>query len=251
MNMTWDAKEYREKFRFVHEYGNDVINLLDIRKGMTVLDLGCGDGALSQKLNNLGTRVIGIDASPELLSVAKKQYPEIVFYEKDATNFQLDEKVDAVFSNAVLHWIDGNHQSDVLRCVHAVLKEGGQFVFEFGGHGNNRLIHEALRDAFERRGYEYKVPFYFPTIGEYIPLLETAGFQVRDAILFDRMTELKGHDGLTTWIEMFIKEPFKNLPMVEKQEIVKEAVDQLQTILCYENKWYADYVRLRCKAIKL
>ena len=80
MNMTWDAKEYREKFRFVHEYGNDVINLLDIRKGMTVLDLGCGDGALSQKLNDLGTRVIGIDASPELLSVAKKQYPEIVFY---------------------------------------------------------------------------------------------------------------------------------------------------------------------------
>ena len=62
-----------------------------------------------------------------------------------------------------------------MRCVHAAC-EGRQFVFEMGGHGNNRLIHEALAEAFQAHGYEYENPFYFPPIAEYSSMLEEMGF---------------------------------------------------------------------------
>ena len=82
-------------------------------------------------------------------------------------------------------------------------------VVHFGGYGNNRLIHEALAKAFAEQGYSYQVPFYFPSIGEYASLLEQAGFEVRYAVLFDRMTELMGEDGMKDWIRMFISTPYE------------------------------------------
>ena len=90
----------------------------------------------------------------------------------------------------------------MVRCVHAAC-EGGQFVFEMGGHGNNRLIHEALAEAFQAHGYEYENPFYFPPIAEYSSMLEEMGFEVRYAILFGRPAPLKGKDGLWTGSRCF------------------------------------------------
>ena len=55
MNINWDAKGYKENFSFVHEYGEDVISLLKSPKGAAVLDLGCGNGALSAKLLEKGS----------------------------------------------------------------------------------------------------------------------------------------------------------------------------------------------------
>ena len=90
----------------------------------------------------------------------------------------------------------------MLKCVHKALKDGGQFVLEFGGRGNNALIHTYLEKTFTEYGYRYEMPFYFPTIGEYASLAEAAGFTVRYAVLFDRPTPLKGKDGLAEWIKM-------------------------------------------------
>lgn len=251
MNITWNADQYTKDFSFVHQYGNDVAALIDCRQGSTVLDLGCGNGALTKRLKDSGFRVIGIDASAELLDTARRSYPDIDFVQADATDFCLEAQVDAVFSNAVFHWIDREKQPAMLACVHRALKENGQFVFEFGGYGNNVLIHEALAKAFEKHGYRYEMPFYFPGIGEYAALVEQAGFQVRYAVLFDRMTELKGDDGLREWIDMFLKKPFDVVrDPKENEEIVSQAVEELKPELYKAGKWYADYVRLRMKAYK-
>ena len=107
-------------------------------------DLGCGNGALTKKLSELGFKASGLDASPELLQIARKNYPELTFYQGDATEFELPGKVDVIFSNAVLHWIAKDKQPDLLRCVYHALNENGQFVFEFGGSQNNALTHEAV-----------------------------------------------------------------------------------------------------------
>lgn len=124
-----------------------------------------------------GLSTIGIDSSEEMLKIARRNYPEIEFILSDATHFTLRKPVDIVFSNAVFHWIDKSKQLDMMKCVYHALNVGGQFVFEMGGFGNNKLIHSALLTAFEEAGYEYKMPFYFPSIGEYSPLLEQAGFK--------------------------------------------------------------------------
>ena len=252
MNINWDANKYTSDFSFVHQYGESVTELIDADINSMLLDLGCGNGALTKTLQDKGYIVKGIDASKELLDIARKNYPGIEFIQADATNFSLQEPVDIVFSNAVFHWIDKELQQSMLKCVHNALKENGQFVFEFGGHGNNQLIHSALAKVFSEHGYIYKMPFYFPTISEYTSLLENTGFRVKYAVLFDRPTELKGENGLKDWINMFVKTPFSVIENEDIREtIIDKAVDDLRKILYKDGKWYADYVRIRIKAIKL
>ncbi len=251
MNITWDAGKYTADFSFVHQYGNSMIQLIDAKPGSKVLDLGCGNGALSQALQQKGFQVTGLDASRELLAVAEKEHPDIRFVLGDATDFSLPEPVDVVFSNAVFHWIDGERQQDMLRCVYRSLTKGGEFVFEMGGSGNNRLIHQALAEVFEEHHIPYRNPFYFPTIGEYASRLEQVGFRVVYALHFDRLTELKGENGLSDWIRMFVKTPFAAVDSKQEQDdIIAQAVERLREKLYQGGKWYADYVRLRMKAIK-
>lgn len=250
MNITWDADLYANNFDYIRHYGKGVTELIDAPEGATVLDLGCGNGALTDVLHQKGYQVSGLDASPELLDSAKENYPEIPFIKGDARDFHLDEPVDAVFSNAVFHWIDEEDQDKMLACVYENLMNGGQFVFEFGGHGNNALIHKALDVEFAHHGYEYKMPFYFPTIGEYASRLERAGFKVVYATLFDRPTKLFSTSGMADWINMFVRTPFEGIPEAEKESIVEGAVERLRYPLSRDDKWYADYVRLRMKAIK-
>ena len=250
MNITWDASAYTSHFSFVHEYGAGVLDLVQRKEHMKALDLGCGNGALTRAMADQGMDVCGLDASPELLDIARCSYPDLCFMQGDATNFSLPEKVDVVFSNAVFHWIDRGKQRDMMDCVYRALGAGGQFVFEFGGYGNTALIHESLARAFAARKRSYWVPFYFPTIGEYASLLEDAGFTVVFASLFDRMTPLKGENGMADWIRMFVQKPFEGLSVQEESALVEEAVAGLKQKLFHDGTWFADYVRIRCKAVK-
>lgn len=98
MNMQWDAETYGRDFSFVHRYGDGVAALIGATPGSTVLDLGCGNGALTHRLRQSGFQVMGLDASPDLLSAARKSYPDIEFVLGDAVDFSLPEPVDVVFS---------------------------------------------------------------------------------------------------------------------------------------------------------
>lgn len=249
-NIEWDSQNYSKHFSFVADYGRSLIDLIDGKDGMTCLDLGCGTGRLTARLKDAGFDVVGMDDSESQIRKAEDDHKDIRFVRGDACGFELEQPVDVVFSNAVFHWISKERQPDMLRCVYNALKPGGQFVFEMGGKGNNALIHSSLRRAFERRGLSYQFPFYFPSIGEYASLMEEAGFLVRMVLLFDRKTKLDGKDGLYDWIRMFVKNPFEGLSAAVSEEIIREAVDELRPTLCEDGVWYADYVRLRCKAVK-
>lgn len=249
MNIKWNAKEYTKDFKFVHEYGEDVLNLLDIKQGMKILDLGCGNGALTKKILDMGVDVIGIDSSKEMLEIARKNYPEITFIQDNAVEFTLDEQVDAIFSNAVFHWIDD--QDGLLESIYNGLKINGNLVCEFGGYGCTETIHSALQKVFEIKGLKYKRTFYFPTIDEYTPILRKHGLKTLYAVLFDRKTKLIGEDGMKNWIEMFVTQPFEGLNESLKNEIIMEAVKSLKPHLYENGIWYADYVRIRLKAQKI
>ena len=250
MNITWDAKGYTDNFAFVHQYGEGVVALVDAEPGKFVVDLGCGNGALTEKLKEKGYRVLGVDASADMLETAKTVHPECDFQLGDATEFKLSEKADVIFSNAVFHWIDADKQEKLIENIAANLKIGGQLICEFGGKGCAESVHASLERGFAKRGLEYPRVFYFPTVGEYAPILEKYGFRVEYAVLFDRPTVQKTENGLEDWIRMFNKKPFEGMDEALVQEIIDETVEELRDQLFVDGKWIVDYVRIRFKVRK-
>lgn len=250
MNKDWDPGAYERGFSFVHQYESDVLDLIDAAPGARVVDVGCGTGALSAELAERGFRVLGIDASPDMVQAARAAHPGIDFICADALEFHLDEPADVIFSNAVFHWIDADRQDDLLANLAANLVDGGQLVCEFGGAGCADTVHRALARAFSRHGLIYRHPHYFPTIGVYTPKLEAAGLVPDYAGLFDRPTPQQGDDGLASWIHMFLQRPFEGVDQDLAEKIVDEVVEETRPVLHAGDCWIVDYVRIRLRARK-
>lgn len=248
-NDFWDAKLYDQAHNYVWQMGAGVIELLKPQAGEVVLDLGCGTGHLTAQIAARGARVIGFDPSEKMLETAREQYPDLDFRVADARNFDFPERFDAVFSNAVLHWI---HEPEaVIERVTHHLKIGGRFVAEFGGKGNVAALENAMRVAADKLELP---PFgqlnYFPSIGEYTSLLEKVGLEPTFATLFDRPTPLDGPHGARHWIEQFRAGYLDTLEPQQHEAILDEAENLLRPILLNENGWFADYRRLRFVAVK-
>lgn len=114
MNIRWDAEGYRDRFSFVSSYGEGLLELIDLRKDMRVVDLGCGNGRLTKELARCGARVLGIDSSESQIEIARQTYPDLSFELADAASFEAPEPQEVVFSNAMLHWVDRGRQPAVL-----------------------------------------------------------------------------------------------------------------------------------------
>lgn len=249
MKNNWDSNNYTDNFQFVHKYGEELIDFITVPKGSFVVDLGCGNGAITQKLNQRGFNTLGIDASKEMLEKAKTLHSSLNFKLDNACEFHLEEKADAIFSNAVFHWID--NQDRLVENISANLKTGGELVFGFGGKGCGETVHSALAKAFSAHGLAYVNRFNFRSIGEFAPILEKYGFRVEYAVLFDRPTEQIGENGLENWINMFVNSAFEGIDDCTKNEIIAQAVEICRPKLYINGKWYVDYVRIRMKAIKI
>lgn len=250
MNIKWNSTDYENGFSFVHSYGEDVLKLIDAPNGSFVLDLGCGNGALTSKLSEMGYKCAGLDASEDMIDAARKAYPYIDFKTGNALDFSLDKKADVIFSNAVFHWIDREKQDNMIKNISEQLTLGGQLVCEFGGYGCGGAVHDTLAQVFSENGLNYVHPFYFPTIGEYAPMLEKHGLRVVYAVLFDRPTEQKGENGIIDWIKMFVKTPFNGIDEQTADKLRQQTQERLEDRLLVDGKWYVDYVRIRIKAVK-
>ena len=249
--VNWNADLYSTKHNFVFKYGEDLIGWLQPKSGERILDVGCGTGELTNELNKTKANVVGIDASEQMINKAKQQFPAIQFFVKNATNFSLNGLFDAAFSNATLHWI--NDQLKALQCINNSLKDGGRFVFEMGGKHNIESIHNAVRKAMEEVGLKDKIPAvsnYFPSVAEQAQLLEQAGFTITDVAYFKRPTVLQGEDGMRNWIVQFCTFFFTKVSSADTEGIIRKAVEILRPTNYIDGTWYADYVRLRVKAIK-
>lgn len=245
----WNSDSYDEGHSFVFEYGEEVIDLLEPEDGERILDLGCGTGHLTNRIAESGATVVGLDASEEMVETANEIYSEHTFVNEDAQDFSFDDPFDAVFSNAALHWIP--EQDAVLESVASALVPNGRFVAELGGTGNVAAIISAVRNEATARGYSVESPWYFPSIGEYASKLESHGFETRYATLFDRPTELNsGTDGLANWLGMFGDSLLSAIPDCEQSTVVAAVEDRLRENQFRDEKWTADYRRLRFVARK-
>lgn len=247
----WNAGLYDEKHSFVYKMAEGLLDLLAAQPDERIVDIGCGTGHLTAKIAATGAKITGIDRSPEMIRQAREAYPQIRFEVADATNIGLQESFDAVFSNATLHWI--REPELVIREVACLLRPGGRFVAEFGGHGNIAKLVAAAERAWLKlkRPQPMSNPWYYPSLPEYAGLLEKHGLMVNYAILFDRATPLEeGGSGLRNWLSMFGGAIFEKLSENERNSFIEETVQEARPELFHDGQWVIDYRRLRVVAKK-
>jgi trans-aconitate methyltransferase len=244
---SWDPDRYAKNARFVSDLGAGVLELLAPKAGEKILDLGCGDGALTVKLVQRGCHVVAVDSSPAQVEGARRLGLDARVGDAHALPF--DGEFDAVFSNAALHWMV--QADDVIAGVSRALRPRGRFVAEFGGHGCVHTIRTALVEALNRRGIdgEARVPWYYPTAAEYATRLEKCGFRVDSMALFARPTPLPGD--VIGWLETFGESFIHALAPADRAEYLEEVRRDVEPKLRDpDGTWIADYVRLRFAATK-
>ncbi len=241
----WDPDRYQRNAGFVAELGLPVLDLLALRPGEDVLDLGCGDGALTEKLVAAGARVVAVDASPHQIGAARQRGLDARV--EDATALPFHSAFDAVFSNAALHWVKDADAAIV--GVARALRHGGRFVAEMGGAGNCEAVRRALHAGLTGRGIDPRSvdPWYFPTEAEYGDKLRDAGFAIEHMALIPRPTPLPGD--IIGWLNTFAEDFLNTLPADGRDDFLAELRDKMRPQLCdKEGRWSVDYVRLRFAA---
>lgn len=243
--MSWDPQQYQERHAYVFQYGEALLDLLAPQAGERILDLGCGAGQLTAAIARTRAVVMGIDASPEMIAQARANFPALDFRRGDATNFSVSGPLDAVFSNAVLHWV--KDAAAVAACVSRALKPAGRFVAELGGHRNIQSIVNAIHEVLG----PVELPWYYPGIGEYASVLEPHGLEVRRAELFDRPTRVEGEDGMEHWLSVFGASIIAGMPDARQKEVWRAVAQKLHPQCYRDGAWTLDYRRLRVVAIKV
>lgn len=240
----WSPSDYAANAAFVPALGAPVLALLAPEPGEQVLDLGCGDGVLTERIAAAGARVTGIDASEDMVAVARKR--GLQAHTADAQSLDYDRQFDAVFSNAALHWmLDADA---VAAGVFRALRPGGRFVGEMGGEGNIAILRAGLRAELIERGYALpeRDAQWYPGVDEFRRVYGRAGFEEISANIIPRETDLP--NGIAAWVLTFRAGwlDLAGVPETERGEIAAAVERRLEpTLRRADGAWFADYVRLR------
>jgi len=243
----WDADNYNKHADFVSNLAFPVVDLLNPQKNERILDLGCGDGTLALEIEKFSTKVIAVDLSESMVKKTKEKGIEA--YVMSAIELPFYNEFNAVFSNAVLHWV--KEPETAIKKISAALKSGGRFIAEFGGYGNIKYLTDAMQEVFDRHEEygEFKNPWYFPKETEYKELLEANGLKIDYIELIPRPTKI---DDIANWLDIFANGIVSHLTEAQ-QDNFKQKVRAILKPKIYDEKnaWVADYVRLRLKATKV
>ena len=233
---SWDAADYATVGAFVPALGGGALRLLDPQAGERILDVGCGDGALTQKIVEAGAAVVGIDDSQSMVTAAQARGLDARVM--DAAALPFEGEFDAAFSNASLHWM--LEKGAVAAGVFRALKPGGRFAGEFGGADNLKRLRGALDEELVARGYRPPVEAsnWYPTEAEFLGVYQAAGFEPLSVQTIPRPTALE--HGVEGWVTVFRAGWLTQagVPLGERPDLARAVAARIG-----HNQ--ADYVRLR------
>ena len=146
--MPWNPDKYHQFQNQRSAPFEDLLQLVEVRSNLKVVDLGCGTGELTRRLADIlpdSSDVLGIDSSPQMLErTVEYARPGLRFELGDQT--ELDGQWDLIISNAALHWSE-QHEELIPRLFNR-LKAGGQMAVQVPSNHNStahRTIIEVAR----------------------------------------------------------------------------------------------------------
>lgn len=181
----WNATAYQRVAAPQTSWGREVLDRLQLKGDETVLDAGCGPGKLTRLLIERlpRGRVVALDASPEMLSVAKKELAgfgsRVELVQAALPLLPLSSPVDAIFSTATLHWV--SDQPAAYRAFFGAIRPGGQLEFQCGGPENLHLLHVRATELAGAAEYAdafvgWKESWWYPGAEETAESLRAAGW---------------------------------------------------------------------------
>jgi trans-aconitate 2-methyltransferase len=237
----------------MRRWAQQVIEDLALRGDETVLDAGCGAGSVTFDLLEKLPRgkVYAVDASEEMVASLKRTIDErdetrVTPMVASLTDFTLPEQVDAVFSNAVFHWIPDDDA--LFGCLFRATKPGGRLRAQCGGYGNNRNVLEAVAAIRRDRRYDEHLGDFrdskkYRTPDEAKASLERAGWRDVKASLFQAPIPFEDRDAAALYIKtILLRDHVARLPQDLQDPYCRAVVDE--TIARHGAPYVADYVRL-------
>lgn len=214
MAHEFDGSKYREGSTHQKEWGARLIEELQLLGHERVLDLGCGDGALSARIAALLPlgRVMGVDASRGMIEVASAKSEEnLTFLIMDINRLDFNEEFDVVFSNAALHWVKDHRL--LLSNIGKSLKRGGLLRANFAGEGNCESFFKVIRETvvsneFARFFSGFDWPWYMPSVDEYASLAREAHFSEVDVWGENADRFFPGESEMIRWLDQPSLVPF-------------------------------------------
>ena len=251
----WNAAAYDDLSDPQFEWGMAVLETVELKGGERVLDAGCGSGRLTEEL--LGRlpagEVVALDFSPQMLAQARQRLSRfggrVEWIQASLQDFELANKVDGIFSNAVFHWVPDH--AAMFRCLHDVLKPGGWLVAQFGGAGNLDRTHRRAGEVAEQApfkqhlgGVEYGP--HFEDTASTRQRMEAVGFRVSEAKLHTVVARFERRERYEAFLRtVVLRQPIAKLPDHLQSEFLEEISSRT---LRDEGTYSLDYVRLTARA---
>ena len=210
---AWDPATY---LRYAGERARPFVDLLaHVRAGSpgVVVDLGCGEGALTASLAQRWpeARVVGVDSSPEMLAAAAEHAEpgRVSFEQGDVRDWRPHARVDVLVTNAVLHWVP--EHPDLLRRWAGELAPGGELAVQVPG--NFRApTHALLTELCRSPRWSARVAGLAPQPDAvldpagYLDVLTGAGLEA-DVWETTYLHVLRGADPVLGWVRSTVLRP--------------------------------------------
>jgi len=234
VSFEFDGKQYAQAATHQKEWGARLVAELALRGDEHILDLGCGDGALTAQLAECVPqgRVVGIDSSWSMISTARERRGHNLLFELlDINQLDFHKQFDVVFSNATLHWIKDHR--NLLARVFRSLKDNGVVRFNFAADGNcsnfNRVVQEVMSqpqyaDCF--RGFDW--PWYMPKVEDYRLLASQLPFRELNVWGENADRYFPDAEAMIRWIDQPSLVPFLvHVGGAEKERFRREVIERM------------------------
>jgi trans-aconitate 2-methyltransferase len=225
---SWNPADYARNSQGQERWARELLPLLSLQPQESVLDVGCGDGRITAEIASLVPegRVVGIDRSAEMIGFAAEHFPpqqftNLRFLQADASALPFDAEFDAVFSNAVLHWVL-DHEP-VLAGISRSLRPGGRCVLQMGGKGNAADVIRAF-DACLGKAKPSSIPYGFHGAEEYRVWLRDAGLEPDSVELIEKDMVHSSRAAFTGWLRTAWL-PYTSLPEKRQDDLLESVTE--------------------------